>query len=89
MVSCCHAFGQDVPAATLGESEDRTDQEYNRLYHVRVHSRFVCEWQCRILLNSQADGILANHRGSLSKGDFLLRTKYIEAANAILFVIRC
>ena len=46
-------------ATTMEESEDRTDQQYKRVYHVRVLSRFVCEWQCRILLKSQADGILA------------------------------
>ena len=49
-------------ATTMEESEDRTDQEYKRVYHVRVLSRFVCEWQCRILLKSQADRILANDR---------------------------
>jgi hypothetical protein len=46
-------------ATTLEESEDRTRQEYKRFYHVRVLSRFACEWQCRILLKLQADRILA------------------------------
>jgi hypothetical protein len=27
-------------------------------------SRFACEWHCRILLKSQADGILANDRAN-------------------------
>ena len=49
-------------ATTMEESEDRTDQEYKRVYHVRVLSRFACEWQCRILLKSQADRILVNDR---------------------------
>jgi hypothetical protein len=48
------------PATTVEESDDRTDQEYKRVYHVRVLSRFACEWQCRILLKSQADRVLAN-----------------------------
>ena len=47
------------PATTVEESEDRTGQEYKRVYHVRVPSRFACEWQCRILLKLQADRILA------------------------------
>jgi hypothetical protein len=49
-------------ATTVEESEDRIDQEYNRVYHVRVLSRFACEWQCHTLLKSQADRILANDR---------------------------
>src|ERR1700674_1806559 len=49
-------------AMTVEESEDHTRQEYNRVYHVRVLSRFACEWQCRILLKSQADRVLANDR---------------------------
>ena len=49
-------------AMTVEESEDHTRQEYNRVYHVGVLSRFACEWQCRILLKSQADGILARDR---------------------------
>ena len=55
-------FSRRSLATTLEESEDRTHQEYNRVYHVRVLSRFACEWQCRILLKSQADRILANDR---------------------------
>ena len=47
-------------AMTVEESEDHTRQEYNRVYHVGVLSRFACEWQCRILLKSQADRVLAN-----------------------------
>jgi hypothetical protein len=47
------------PATTVEESEDRTRQKHKRVYHVRVLSRFACEWQCRILLKSQTDGILA------------------------------
>ena len=46
-------------ATTVEESEDRTDQEYKRVYHVRVLSRLACDWQCRILLKSQADRVLA------------------------------
>ena len=46
-------------AMTVEESEDHARQEYNRVYHVRVLSRFACEWQCRILLKLQADRILA------------------------------
>ena len=40
------------PVTTPEESEDRTRQEYKRVYHVRVLSRFACEWQSRILLKS-------------------------------------
>ena len=47
------------PATTVEESENRTRQKYKRVYHVRVLPRFACEWQCRILLKSQADRILA------------------------------
>jgi len=47
------------PATTVEESENRTRQDYKRVYHVRVLPRFACEWQCRILLKSQADRILA------------------------------
>jgi hypothetical protein len=50
------------PVTTVEESEDRTRQEYERVYHVRVLSRFACEWQCRIVLKSQADRILARDR---------------------------
>jgi hypothetical protein len=32
-------------ATAVEESEDRTDQKYNRVYHVRVLSCFACEWQ--------------------------------------------
>lgn len=46
-------------ATTVEESENRTRQEYKRVYHARVLSRFACEWQCRILLKSQAARILA------------------------------
>ena len=52
-------------AMTVEESEDHTRQEYNRVYHVGVLSRFACEWQCRILLKSQADGILARDNSEL------------------------
>jgi hypothetical protein len=52
------------PATTLEDSEDRTRQKHKRVYHVRVLSRLACEWQCRILLKSQADGILANDRAN-------------------------
>ena len=48
---------------TVENSEDRTRQEYKRVYHVRVLSRIPSEWQCRILLKSQADGILARDSG--------------------------
>jgi len=50
------------PATTVEESENRTRQEYKRVYHVRVLPRFACEWQCRILLKSQPDRILARDR---------------------------
>ena len=43
-------------AMTVEESEDRTRQKHKRVYHVRVLSRFACEWQCRILLKSQMVG---------------------------------
>jgi hypothetical protein len=46
-------------ATTVEESENRTRQEYKRVYHVQVLPRFACEWQYRILLKSQADRILA------------------------------
>jgi hypothetical protein len=49
-------------ATALEESDDRTNQECNHVYHVRVLSRFVCEWQRRILLKSKADRILARDR---------------------------
>jgi hypothetical protein len=52
-------------AMTAEESEDRTDQEYKCVYHMRVLSRFACEWQCRILLKSQADRVLAKDTGLL------------------------
>src|SRR6267142_6493972 len=50
----------DQQTATTGEeSEDRTDQEFKRVYYMRVLSRLACDWQCRILLKSQADRVLA------------------------------
>jgi hypothetical protein len=48
-----------TPATTVEESEDRTRQEHKRIYHVWVLSRRACERQCRILLKSLADRILA------------------------------
>jgi hypothetical protein len=45
------------PATTVEELEDHTRQEYKRVNHVRVLSRFACELQCHILLKSQADRI--------------------------------
>jgi hypothetical protein len=55
-------------AMTVEESEDHTRQEYNRVSHVGVLSRFACEWQCRILLKSQADRVLANDRTFRTRG---------------------
>jgi hypothetical protein len=49
-------------ATTVEESEDRTEQEYKRVYRVRVLSRFACEWQWRILLKSRADSVLAKDK---------------------------
>ena len=49
-------------ATTVEESEDRTRQENKHVSHERVLSRFACEWQCSILLKSQADTILATDR---------------------------
>jgi|SRR5580704_8765002 hypothetical protein len=51
------------PATTVEELEDHTRQEYKRVNHVRVLSRFACELQCHILLKSQADRILTRDRG--------------------------
>jgi hypothetical protein len=50
-------------ATTVEELEDHTCQEYKRVNHLRVLSRFAFEWQCRILLKSQADRILARDKG--------------------------
>jgi hypothetical protein len=55
------------PATTLEELEDHTRQEYKRVNHVRVLSCFACEWQCHILLKSQADRILARGNGRWSQ----------------------
>ena len=49
-------------ATTLEESENRIRLKYKRAYHVRVLSRIACEWQCRILLKSRPDRILATER---------------------------
>jgi hypothetical protein len=58
------------PATTVEESEDQTDQEYDRVYHGRVLSRFACEWQCRILLKSRTDRILANDSCAFQLGAY-------------------
>jgi hypothetical protein len=34
---------KEQSATTLEESENRTRQEYERVYHMRVLSRFACE----------------------------------------------
>lgn len=48
------------PARTAEESEDRTRQEYKRVYHARLLSQFACGTQRHIVLKLQADRILAN-----------------------------
>jgi hypothetical protein len=53
----------------MEESEDRTSQGYQRVYHARVLSRFACESQCRILLKPQADRILASDKEQQSHSD--------------------
>jgi hypothetical protein len=45
---CCELLAKSEvfekqPATTVEESEDHTRQEYKRVYHVRVLSRFACE----------------------------------------------
>jgi hypothetical protein len=60
------------PATTVEESEDHTCQEYKRVYHVRVVSGFACEWQCRILLKSQTDTILARDRTEFWRATVIL-----------------
>jgi hypothetical protein len=44
LVAKSDVFEQQT-ATTVEESEDRTDQEYKRVHHVRVLSRFAREWQ--------------------------------------------
>jgi len=44
---------------TAEEAKDSTRQKKKRAYYGRVLSRFSCELQCRILLKSQTDRILA------------------------------
>ena len=50
------------------EAKNRTYQEANGVYNAGVLSHFACGRQRRILLKSQADGILAN-----DNSDFGLR----------------
>jgi hypothetical protein len=64
----CEVF-EKQPATTMEESEDRTSQGYQRVYHARVLSRFACESQCRILLKPQADRILASDKEQQSHSD--------------------
>jgi hypothetical protein len=47
-------------ATPAEESEDRTRQEYKRGYHARLLSQFDCGTQRRIVLELQADRLLAN-----------------------------
>ena len=42
-------------ATILEEPENRTGQEYKRVYYVQVLSSFASVWQCHVLLKSHAD----------------------------------
>ena len=57
---------QKQPTMCVEEAPDRSRQKPNGVYHVPVLSHSACGWQRRMLLKSQADRILARHKGRRS-----------------------